>query len=292
MDRRERLITIFEDTKQFYKQNPQLAKAVDESKTATRLYEAEDYPAGLTPLESFCDVEVTKQKSFEAAMNIRSEHPDWKIAVLNFASATNPGGGVKTGSSAQEESLCRCSTLYPTLVQDWLWQCYYGKNRASHDNLHTDACIYSPGVIICKTDTTWPERMEEKDWVKVDIISCAAPNLRRKPGNVHNPEYGRATTISAEELYRLHRKRANHILHVAAANHVDAIILGAFGCGVFQLKPELVAAYFREVLQENEFRGKFHTVVFALLEGKGSARKKVEEEGDFAPFYQQFGRFE
>ena len=28
-----------------------------------------------------------------------------------------------------------------------------------------------------------PERMEEKDWYQVDIITCAAPNLRKKPSN-------------------------------------------------------------------------------------------------------------
>ena len=56
-------------------------------------------------------------------------------------------------------------------------------------------------------------------------------------------------------------------------------------------RPELVAAFFKQVLQEDEVRGKFHTVVFALLEGKATPRKKVEEEGDFAPFYEQFGRF-
>lgn len=72
---------------------------------------------------------------------------------------------------------------------------------------------------------------------------------------------------------------------------LDSLVLGAFGCGVFRLKPELVAAFFKQVLQEDEFRGKFHTVVFALLEGKATPRKKVEEEGDFAPFYKQFGRF-
>ena len=72
--------------------------------------------------------------------------------TLSFASATRPGGGVKNGSSAQEESLCRCSTLYPTIDSGRFWERYYNVNREKKDNRHTDACIYSPGVIICKTD--------------------------------------------------------------------------------------------------------------------------------------------
>ena len=248
MDRRHRLIEIFEDTQKYYAQNVELAKAVSEAKAATRLYQPEEYPERLTAGGENCMITVTKNKSFEAAMKIRKEYPDWKIAVLNFASATNPGGGVKTGSSAQEESLCRCSTLYPTLMQNWLWDQFYGKNRNAHDNLHNDVCIYSPGVVICKTDEAWPERMEEKDWVKVDVISCAAPNLRKRPGNYHNPEYGSAPEISAEKLYALHKKRAEHILHVAAANHADALVLGAFGCGAFANDPNVVARAYKEAI--------------------------------------------
>lgn len=248
MARRQRLIEIFEDTQKYYAQNVELAKAVSEAKAATRLYQPEDYPEGLAATGEDCMITVTKNKSFEAAMKIRKEHPDWKIAVLNFASATNPGGGVKTGSSAQEESLCRCSTLYPTLMQNWLWDQFYGKNRNAHDNLHTDACIYSPGVVICKTDGTWPERMEEKDWVTVDVISCAAPNLRKRSGNYHNPEHGLTPEISAGELYTLHKKRAEHILHVVAANHADALVLGAFGCGAFANDPNVVARAYKEAI--------------------------------------------
>ena len=32
--------------------------------------------------------------------------------------------------------------------------------------------------------------MNEKDWYNVDVITCAAPNLREKPGNIHNPGDG------------------------------------------------------------------------------------------------------
>ena len=86
------------------------------------------------------------------------------------------------------------------------------------------------------------------------------------------------------------RDKIRTIYRIALLGGHDSLVLGAFGCGVFQLKPALVAGLFKQVLDEDEFRGKFHTVVFAMLEGKASPRNKVEEDGNFAPFYQQFGR--
>ena len=262
MDRRQRLIEIFEDTKAYYTQNEKLANATKTAREATRLYDPDDYPEISISPKAGCQVSVSIHKTFEAAMEIRKVHPDWKIAVLNFASATNPGGGVKTGSSAQEESLCRCSTLYPTLTQNWLWQEYYGRNRDAHDNLHTDACIYSPGVVICKTDDTWPERMDEKDWVTVDVVSCAAPNLRKRPGNAYNPEFGAAKSISSEALYGLHLKRAEHILHIAAAHRADALVLGAFGCGAFANDPTVVAKAYKDAIAG--YQKYFRSIEFAV----------------------------
>ena len=266
MDRRQRLVEIFEDTQNFYEQNAQLANAVQAAKSATKLYAPEDYPeipesveaagqgAAKEPVGDTTGsiIKITKHKTFEAAIDIRSSHSTWKIAVLNFASATKPGGGVKTGSSAQKESLCRCSTLYPTLTQDWLWRSYYKKNRDAHDNLHTDACIYSPQIVIFKTDEDYPNRMLEKDWVNVDIITCAAPNLRQRSGNMHNPAASvkavSVSSISQEKLYALHLQRAKHIMHIAVAHGVDCLILGAFGCGAFANDPNIVARAYKDAL--------------------------------------------
>lgn len=207
-------------------------------------------------------VKVIAAKTFETAINLHKSYPAKKSAVLNFESATRPEGGVKNGSSAQEESLCRCSTLFPTIDRKWLYGKYYVANRQAKDNRHTDACIYSPGVIICKTDESIPQRMPENDFVTVDVISCAAPNLRNEPANRYNPETGKPMKMEPQELYDLHVKRAKHIMHVAAANQVDILILGAFGCGVFQNDPDTVARAYRTALQD--CRDKFDSIVFAI----------------------------
>ena len=77
-----------------------------------------------------------------------------------------------------------------------------------------------------------------------------------------------------------------------AIQEVACKILGAFGCGVNKLPCAAVANQFKIVLEEPEFKGKFATLVFAIMEGRGSARKPVEGNGKFAPFYEIFGRWE
>lgn len=300
MDRKSQLVEVFMDTQRFWMENPVLADAIDKSRNATRLYEADDYPE--LPIRSTIEqlmliaddpagslgaqagawekirrlqngdipdlaehpgnVVVTKSKTFEAAIRLHHEYPSKKIAVLNFASAMRPGGGVKGGSSAQEEALCRCSTLYPTLDRKWLWEKYYDVNRAANDVKHSDACIYSPGVVICKTDESIPQRMEQRDWVTVDVISCAAPNLRNEPANWQNPETGAAIRMPDQLLFGIHTRRAKHILAVAAANRIDILVLGAFGCGAFCNDPAIVAKAYRAAIPE--YRDRFDRIEFAI----------------------------
>lgn len=262
-DKRERLAEIFRDTQQFYLANPVLRTAVENSRKGTVLYNPGDVPKLSENPSKNGIVTVTKFRTFEAAIRLAKQYPDKKIAVLNFASATNPGGGVTNGSSAQEESLCRCSTLYPTLDQKYLWQNYYNVNRAAGDPIHTDACIYSPKIVICKTDTDFPERQPQEKWVTVDVISCAAPNLRRKPANQYNPECGQTVNITSDELQKIHEQRAKSILSVAAGNGADILVLGAFGCGVFCNDPKVVAKAYANVLKD--YRKCFDLIEFAVF---------------------------
>ena len=261
-DRRKALSDVFMDTQLFYRENSLLAAAIEQSKLHTRLFLETEYPELPEKRGQDAMVAVTKFTSFGAARLWKKTHPDHRVAVLNFASAVTPGGGVKHGSSAQEESLCRCSTLYPTLDQRFLWDEYYNKNRSAKNVLHTDDCIWSPEIIICKTDESIPNRMEERNWVTVDVISCAAPNLRQNPNNFFNPEGGVAVNLSDEDLYALHLQRAKHIMHIAASQSVDTLILGAFGCGAFENNPLVVAQAYRAALPE--YRAYFKRIEFAV----------------------------
>lgn len=261
--RRARLAEIFRDTQQFYRTNRVLAEAMENTRRRTALYEAGKAPRFPAEKTKAGVISVSKSRTFEAAIRLSKENPGKRIAVLNFASATNPGGGVVNGSSAQEECLCRCSTLYPALDRSALWEAYYNVNRAIGNVLHTDACIFTPGIVICKTDTEFPERMLQQEWVTVDVISCAAPNLRVVPNNQYNPENGRPIAISDRELQRIHEQRARAILAVAAANGAEILVLGAFGCGAFRNEPGVVARAYANVLKD--CHGYFDLVEFAVF---------------------------
>jgi len=216
-------------------------------------------------------------------------------AVLNLADAYHACGMYNSGSGAQEESLCRASTLSLTLYQ------YYNKMWAKKAgvplrpvsaypmNIHFGG-IYSPGVTVFRDNQDTGFALREEPY-QTAIISLAALNFKagHKTNNLEYRADDGGFTLEGEQIMF---DKIRTIYRIALLNGHDSLVLGAFGCGVFQLKPELVAQYFKQVLEGSEFRGKFHTIVFAMLEGKATPRKKVEEEGDFAPFYQIFGRFE
>lgn len=258
----EELVEVFEDTAYWYKHDEKLEEAIMESITATQFYGEEDKPEVQGKKFESTVVSVSKYRSLESAMFYQRKFPETRICVHNFASATNPGGGVKKGSRAQEEAICRCSTLYPVLDTRENWRRYYKFHRDRHDARYTDACIYTHGILIIKSDTDVPQRLPENKWTKVDVITCAAPNLRERPSNAMNPNAGAQVHLTDQELMDLHVKRGRHLLAAAAEQGAQIMILGAFGCGAFQNDPKIVAEAYKQVLPE--FEGVFREVHFAV----------------------------
>lgn len=261
MGRREDNIEVFEDTTAFVNDNDELMKAIVATRNSQKLYlEADNIPEPVKRYGRQAKVVVSGKRTLEAA----SAYKGKKTCILNFASATNPGGGVVHGSSAQEEALCRCSTLYFVLNTDVLMRKFYQPHRKAGDPLYNDDLLYSPEVYAIKSDTSHPEHLPEDQWYKVDVITCAAPNLRERPSNRMNPDGGKqAAKISEADLSVLLKKRIRRIFAAAAAGGNEVLILGAFGCGAFRNPPKIVAKAFRKALED--YRDCFETVEFAVF---------------------------
>lgn len=67
--------------------------------------------------------------------------------------------------------------------------------------------------------------------------------------------------------------RIKKILLIAALNNNKAIVLGAYGCGVFRNKAEDVAEYFRKVLNEEGYKLLFDKIVFAIYDNSADKAK-------------------
>ena len=262
IDRRTKNAEIFRDTERRYTSDPTLMQAVQQS-TDNQVFiaEGEDITVSSAYKTEKAKVVVSGKRSLEAAEAYAKQGK--KVCVLNFASATNPGGGVVNGSSAQEECICRCTTLYPCLNTDTMWSAFYKPHRKAANPLYNNDCIYTPDVCVFKSDTNFPEILPKNEWWNVNILTCAAPNLRERPSNAMNPHAGdKAAKITPTELEKFLTKRVRRIFEIAVANGNEVLILGAFGCGAFRNPPEIVANVFNTVMQD--YLCSFDTIEYAV----------------------------
>lgn len=136
-------VCVFEDTEKTCKDIPYLSLAIKPVSARCR-----EYILGETPDPSYrvCSRYSSSRfiESRKRTLEAAKAYTGKKVCVLNFASATNPGGGVTRGSSAQEEAICRCSTLYPCLNNAKMWNAFYVPHRHERNPLHNDDCIYTP----------------------------------------------------------------------------------------------------------------------------------------------------
>ncbi len=115
-----------------------------------------------------------------------------------------------------------------------------------------------------KSDTSFPEVLPKDEWWNVNILTCAAPNLRERLSNAMNLYAGdTAAKITQTELEKLLTARIKRIFEIAIANGNEVLILGAFGCGAFRNPPEIVAKVFNTVMQD--YLSYFDTIEYAVF---------------------------
>lgn len=219
----------------------------------TRLYLPEEYQSLVdkispTSAQQSTSVVVSNRTTLEAAQSILTAFN--AVVALNFASAKNPGGGFLSGSQAQEESLARASGLYSTLNTQ---SEYYDFHRQQSTCLYSDRVIYSPAVPVFRNDEG---HLLATPW-KCSFITAAAVNA----GAVRRNEPERVN-----EIIPAMQRRAEMVLAIAALQGYQALVLGAWGCGVFANEPSAVARIFAAVLAAHRFAGRFAYVEFAVYD--------------------------
>ncbi|KAF9522666.1 hypothetical protein CPB83DRAFT_744096, partial [Crepidotus variabilis] len=210
--------------------------------------------------------------------------PAQKIGILNFASATKPGGGFLNGARAQEESIARSSSLYLSLTTPTARPFYdihkklekdAERASTSRDNnfkgqlkgMYTHMMIYSPSVVLFKDD--------EGQWTKplsVEVVTSPAVNAGevRKAFAARAAANPSAPAVSSQEVESLilsvMQERMARVLALFEANSIRHVVLGSFGTGVFQNDVESIAGIWREFLMGSQarFKDSFDSVVFAI----------------------------
>ena len=203
---------------------------------------------------------VVNDTTLVAARQLAAE--GFRVVALNFASARHPGGGFLGGARAQEESLCRSSALYACINGNPM----YAHHAPMPGGFYTNYAIYSPDVPVFRTD--------DGDWLDepyvCSFITSPAVNVGALRG-------GESEATIRDEM----RERIDKVLAIAAAHGHRAIVLGAWGCGVFRNNPEMIAELFASALRRR-YANVFERVVFAVLDSTGDGKT-------IGPFAERFG---
>ena len=205
--------------------------------------EAEPAPAAEEPAPALPEVTVLDASATQAILdNGRGYAQFCDMAVLAFASFTNPGGGYIQGYLGHEATLCADSYLYNVLDKQRKW---YGENRRRNINceLYRNRALVVPAV-----------RFDRKHvHAYADVIVAAAPNAKRA-----RQEY----RVSDDALLDALRDRIRFVLAICDELGREKLVLGAWGCENNGFDAEAVAELFRKELASGDFKVK--QVFFAV----------------------------
>lgn len=197
--------------------------------------------------------------------------------LLNFASAGHPGGGVETGARAQEETICRRSTLTRSIYTfDPKYAAKYGYELCDGDHypIVNDFCaVYSPNVTVFREGIDCLFMEEPYD---VAVVTCAALNLNGKYSIKLTPD-----GHMPQKAIDITRNKIRTVFRIGLMYGHDSLVLGAFGCGAFKNPPAEIAKLFHEVMEEPEFKNKYRLITFSIIDDHNSNNRNLrafEEE--------------
>jgi uncharacterized protein (TIGR02452 family) len=169
-----------------------------------------------------------------------STTPTWKSTskkqpnpcILNMASPLRPGGGLLTGATSAEESLCARTTLLPSLKESFYRLPEYGG-------------IYTHDVLVFHSALPLGDSASElsptERWY-VDVISAGMLRFPELEGE--EDEEKRLSKRDGEIV----ESKIRAVLRIAEQKGVKGLVLGAWGVGAYGNPVKDVAEAFAKVL--------------------------------------------
>ena len=225
------LVSVFQDTLEN-------SKNLTDSTTSKHTFD-ETNPPRLTMFKDI--ISVINTDSVSAVVEYSKLG---KTCVLNMASYKRPGGGVYNGARAQEECLFRCSNLIQVVP-------------TSFYPLEVNEALYTKDAIFFKD-----KDYEYMEPVVCDVITIAAINLNE------NAKYDPVQNIT--DYRKITKDKIRLMISMASQNGVKNLIVGAWGCGVFNNDPTTMSQYFSEVLIGEGYSVDFYNIVFAIINDHNS----------------------
>lgn len=224
-----------------------------------------------TASESDCCIHSCENIDSYALARKRVAEGISKVLVLNLASPVHPGGGVRRGARAQEEDLCRKSSLLLSLESKTASR-YYDYNKGLRSFMGSDALMFTPNVEIIKNENG----VLLDDTVIVSVLTCAAPKVS-----------GGKEGMTENAYRQLVYNRIVAMLKAAAFFGYRTLILGAWGCGAYGNDASVISDLFRRALNEldyNDFNENdlFDRIDFAVLD-------RTSSQFNYKQFKRNFG---
>ena len=235
-------------------------KMIEEGLPEMKKIDSEDSIPKMLEKCRMCRIAVINADSFEAGR--RYENP----LVMNFANAHGAGGGFLWGANAQEEALCRASTLYASITSKKAAEMYL-YNNTHPSRVESDYMLISPNVVVFRGAGCL---LQEKP-VVMGVVTAPAPN-----------RYGAALLAHDKMIEETFVRRIRIILLAAIRYGYRNLVLGAWGCGAFGNKPEDVAGYFKKVIVEEGYGRFFDEICFAVY-GKEDGKNITAFRKVFTP---------
>jgi hypothetical protein len=260
-------------------------RRLQQAPTRGRVYECTTTSLPRSRGVRFPSIIVVEQTTLAAAQALITAHSCANPAVLNFASDSNPGGGVRKGnqSGTQEETICRCTSLLPSL-------------EALQYPLDHSAAAYTPDIEVIRADGPTVTSSSPVTPTSSSLTSNRTSASMIDDGPLQQcqqleqyqllPVPFRIGVVSAAlrsaswpQDRAFVEAKVRGVMQIAEANNHRAIVLGAWGCGAFGNPTAEVAGCFARVLAEGT--GRLERVVFAIPDATKARcfREHLQESG-------------